>query len=94
MEELGARNSSKVKGISKCEVNYKYHEVNFGRHTETVLEDTVCHNVPQQVCNSHWVVDAKGDKVWEQDPSTCQTFEVTQCTKVWEKKTIDLLGPM
>ena len=85
LEELGAKNSSKVKGISQCEVKYKYLAVDFPRHTETVLEDTVCHNIPQQVCNSHWVVDAKGDKVWKQDPSTCQTFEVTKCTKVLEK---------
>jgi len=87
LEELGAKNSTKVKGISQCEVKYKYLAVDFPRHTETVLEDTVCHNIPQQVCNSHWVVDAKGDKVWEQDPSTCQTFEVTQCTKVPKPKT-------
>jgi len=82
IQELGVRDAAYVKGFNQCEIKYKDYEEKFARSTEVILEETVCNNVTQQVCDSHWVIDVNGDKVWEEDPSTCKTFEVTKCEQV------------
>jgi len=82
LEELGISDSSNVKGFNQCQINYNDYDVELARSTETILEETVCNDVTQQVCDSHWAIDDNGDKVWEEDPSTCKTFEVTKCEQV------------
>jgi len=87
LQELGIRDPSKVKGFNQCEVKYKDYEVELERSTEVILEETVCNDVDQEVCDSHWVVEENGDKVWEEDPSTCKTFQVTKCEQVPKPQT-------
>jgi len=87
IQELGLRDASHVKGFNQCKVNYHDYEQQFARSTEVILEETVCNDVTQQVCDSHWVIEANGDKVWEEDPSTCKSFEVTKCQQVPKPKT-------
>ena len=82
IQELGLRDASHVKGFNQCQVSYHDYEQQFARSTEVILEETVCNDVTQQVCDSHWVIEANGDKVWEEDPSTCKSFEVTKCQQV------------
>jgi len=82
IQELGLRDASYVKAFNQCQVKYHDYEEKFARSTEVILEETVCNDVTQQVCDSHWVVEDNGDKVWEEDPSTCKTFEVTKCRQV------------
>jgi len=82
IQELGLRQASSVKGFNQCQVKYHDYQQEFARSTEVILEETVCNDVTQKVCDSHWVIEANGDKVWEEDPSTCKSFQVTQCKKV------------
>jgi len=82
IQELGIRDASNVKGFNQCQIKYNDYDVELARSTEVILEETVCNDVTQQVCDSHWVIDEKGDKVWEEDPSTCKSFEVTKCEQV------------
>jgi len=87
LQELGLRDQSNVKAFNQCKINYNVAAVQLGRSTEVILEETVCHDVEQEVCDNHWVIDEKGDKVWQEDPSTCKTFEVTKCEQVPVPKT-------
>jgi len=84
MAEIGVRDASgaNVKGINQCQIKYHNYGVELARSTEWTLEETVCKDVTQQVCDSHWVIEDNGDKVWEEDPTTCKTFEVTKCEQV------------
>ena len=88
IQELGVRDAAYVKGFNQCEIKYKDYEEKFARSTEVILEETVCNDVTQQVCDSHWVIDVNGDKVWEEDPSTCKTFEVTKCEQVLQTQLV------
>jgi len=87
IQELGLRDASYVKGFNQCQIKYHDYEEEFARSTEVILEETICNDVTQQVCDSHWVIEENGDKVWEEDPSTCKTFEVTKCEQVPKPKT-------
>merc|ERR1712029_279721 len=87
MEELGFRDASNVKAFNHCEIKNNNYHVELERSTEVILEETVCHDVPQQVCDSHWVIEENADKVWEQDPTACQTFQVTKCEQVKKPQT-------
>jgi len=87
IQELGLRQASSVKGFNQCQVKYHDYQQEFARSTEVILEETVCNDVTQRVCDSHWVIEANGDKVWEEDPLTCKSFQVTQCKKVPKPKT-------
>jgi len=89
MAEIGVRDAygANVKGINQCQIKYHNYGVELARSTEWTLEETVCKDVTQQVCDSHWVIEDNGDKVWEEDPTTCKTFEVTKCEQVPRPKT-------
>jgi len=84
MEAIGIKDAygANVKGINQCQIKYNDYDVELSRSTEWTLEETVCNDVTQQVCDSHWVLEDNGDKVWEEDPTTCKTFEVTKCEQV------------
>jgi len=92
MEAIGLKdtNGAKVKGINQCQMKYNNYDVELARSTEWTLEETVCNDVTQQVCNSHWVLEDNGDKVWEEDPTTCKNFEVTKCEQVQPHHFINL----
>jgi len=89
MEEIGIKDAfgANIKGIHQCQIKYNNYDVELSRSTEWTLEETVCNDVTQQVCDSHWVVEENGDKVWEEDPTTCKSFEVTKCEQVPRPKT-------
>jgi len=89
MEAIGVKDAygATVKGINQCQIKYNDYDVELSRSTEWTLEETVCNDVTQQVCDSHWVLEENGDKVWEEDPTTCKTFEVTKCEQVPRPKT-------
>ena len=84
MQEIGRGDKSKIKGYNQCKFSYKNVPVKLERSTTINREVTECNDIPQRVCQSHWVVDNRGDKVWEEDPTTCKTFEVTKCQQVSE----------
>jgi len=86
VEEIGADFAAgKIKGFNQCKFQYKSVDVKLDRSITVFKETTECHDIPQPVCQSHWKVDSKGDKVWVPDPTTCKTFEVTKCSKIKTK---------
>ena len=82
LQELGLRDQSSVKAFNQCKINQKYFAVQLARSTEVILEETVCKDVQQEVCDNHWAINEIGDKVWQEDPSTCKTLQVTKCEQV------------
>merc|ERR1719295_1077267 len=48
--------------------------------------DSTSARLTTMTTNSNFI-EANGDKVWEEDPSTCKSFEVTKCQQVPKPKT-------
>jgi len=72
---------------SQCET--KYNEVCTTRQRDVLEEYEVddCNKIYQEVCESTWVVEANGDKVWKEDPDTCQKLPVDDCKPVKKTRT-------
>jgi len=74
-----------------CEVKYKDVCNNLVREVPEDYVEDECKDELTRVCDSTWVIKANGDKVWEEDPTTCRQIPETKCRKV--KKTRSRVEP-
>jgi len=75
--------------VYKKECKTKHKEVcnNLVRDVPEDYVEDECKDEPTRVCDSTWVVKANGDKVWEEDPTTCRQIPETKCRQVKKTRT-------
>jgi len=70
-----------------CETKYKEVCEELTREVPEEYVEDMCDDVLTKVCDSKWVVQANGDKVWQEDPTTCREIPETKCSPVKKTRT-------
>jgi len=71
----------------ECETKYNEVEVEQFRDVLEPYVEEECNNKLIKACESHWVILANGDKVWEEDPTKCKEIPETTCEEVRKTRT-------
>jgi len=78
-EECKTVQQCNTRSVRKCETKY--------RNIPEVYEEDECKKTYKRVCEATWVIDSNGDKVWKDDPSTCQQLPEDECNRVKKTRT-------
>jgi len=75
-------------GTGKCHVAYKEECHSVPDTREVPGETEKCTEIWVKKCDHKWEVDAKGDKIWVEDPTSCKDLADTECHKVKTTRTV------
>jgi len=70
-----------------CEKKYNRVCSQLFRDVPEDYHEDECKDELTRVCDSTWVVAANGDKVWQEDPTTCREIPETKCRQVKKTRT-------
>jgi len=66
----------------RCHTKFERVCTNLQREVHETYTEDLCRDEYVRTCQKHWRTYENGDKVWEEDPSTCKKLPRTKCQPV------------